>query len=253
MKRPKTRLKCTKCGYRWKEVVYTSSVLVNPPLCPKCAKKGVRGVGKPVKVLPLRKRVKNLAKAILVKPVYYGALVPLKYTVLKPSLLGLKAGWWSLKMKLFLASLPFRAAWWGVALPFRVVNRLLAPPPKVIYLGGEDQRTGFLDTSSDGLGDWEDEDDESYCPECGYGPFESKCEECGFGGEPGFAPEDTGRTGFAAETASRREEPTFGASRREEPTFGASRREEPTFGASCREEPTFGASRREEPTFGARA
>ena len=146
MKRPKTKLRCSKCGYRWKEVVFTSSVLDHPPYCPKCARKGIKAVGEPVKVVPLRKRLKSLAKAVLVKPVYYGALMPLKYAVLKPSLLGLRAGWWTLKMKLWAASLPFRAAFWLVALPFRTVNRLLAPPPKVIVLGGcpDENRLGSL-------------------------------------------------------------------------------------------------------------
>jgi hypothetical protein len=54
-------------------------------------------------------------------------------------------------MKLFLASLPFRAAWWLLKLPYRGVERVLAPPPKVIVLGEESRSGGFAEEPRGGF------------------------------------------------------------------------------------------------------
>jgi len=201
-KRPKTKLRCSKCGYRWKEVVYTSSTMGStPPYCPKCAQKGIRAIGKRRKIVPLRKRVTGLIRNVVGKPLYYGAWLPVKYSVIKPSLFGVRVGWWSLKMKLWAVSLPLRAAWWVVKLPYRIVEKLLAPPPKVIVLPsdapasmsgfvGETQRGGFTEPTAPanpGTAGFRKEDPKTSqhhpraCPRCGNYVIGEHCNNCEWG------------------------------------------------------------------------
>jgi len=219
-KRVKTKLRC-KNGHTWKDVVYTSSALsFTPPLCPKCLKKGIRAVGKPVPIVPLRTRAKSLAKAVTVTPLRYLVAKPVcfvaKYLVAKPVVFSAKVGWFTTKLGAWTAFLPVRLAWGIVSFPFRlagaILHRIANPVPKVVVIQ-DSGLPGFVgDEGTFGA----QAEEREYCEECGH----ERCEECDGchecededeGDEPGFLAEDEGdEPGFLAEDVkSVNDEPGF--------------------------------------------
>lgn len=211
-KRVKTKLRC-KNGHTWKDVVFTSSALsFTPPLCPKCLKKGIRAVGKPVPIVPLRTRAKSLAKAVTVTPLKYLVAKPVcfvaKYLVAKPVVFSAKVGWFTTKLGVWTSLLPVRLAWGIVSFPFKlagaILHRIANPVPKVVVIQ-DSGLPGFVGDEAT-FGATEQHEQHECCGECGECGGEI-CESCGVcheceeeEEEPGFVAEDEGdEPGFLAE------------------------------------------------------